>query len=156
AYRRARGVALAGAFATIGCGAGATARIVSGAENVTPEENAMQADGIVFAPFEVAITESGDGDSFRCIDAANKAASAALSSRYTVKTAEPYSTRRNDVAPWDKGPGGRVAVHIEAVRCGLVVANPTYAAAGTDDLGGPDESRGVVVLTVVDRTTGAV
>ena len=86
----------------------------------------MTADGILFAPFELAITESGAGDSFRCIDAANHAASAALGSRYALKTTEPYATRTPG-ASWEKGPGGRVAVHVEAVRCGLVVANPTYA-----------------------------
>src|SRR5262249_29243409 len=72
------------------------------------------------------------------------------------REAPPDAYRRHGVPLWARGGGGRVAIHVESVRCGLVVADPTYAMAASDDPGGAEVPRGVVVLAVHDRMTGAV
>jgi hypothetical protein len=117
----------------------------------------MGTDGILFAPYDLPPLGTEETQlHFRCIEAVNRAAAETLSQRYALRLAPSDTVRRRGLPTWARGGGGRVAVHVESFRCGLVVGDTGYAMAASDDPGGLEQIRGVVVLAVYDRWTGTV
>lgn len=149
-------VALSALLAACG-GSQPTATVTQGSQFVANAQTTMRTEGLFFAPFELAFLGAEQTrDHYRCLDIVNRAAAETLAARFVVHPALPDQVRRGGIAKWSRGPGRRVAVHVESFRCGLVVGDSGYSLAASDDPGGREEIRGEVVLAVYDRSTGEV
>jgi hypothetical protein len=117
----------------------------------------MQAEGVVFAPYNVlpVLGAEATQQHYECIHAVNQAVLVGLASRYAVRPARRRPSNGGVPASL-RGPAGpRVAVHVQAFRCGLVVGEEAYTSVASGDPGGPRVVVGEVVLSVHDRSTGA-
>jgi len=131
-------------------------RVTQGGELVAPAAASMRTLGVVFAPYSEFPLLGAEltHEHYKCIEAVNQAVLVALASRFAIR---PVHARpaRSRIPAWARGADGpRVAVHVEAFRCGLVVGDTSYSSVASDDPGGAESLHGEVVLVMHDRSTG--
>ena len=146
-------------LALAGCGASApapSARVVEGQQWLPAAHGAMRTEGLVFSPHGESPVLGVETTlaSYQCIEAINQAVLLDLTRRYSVQPARRRWARTGMPASQQGPAGPRVAVSVQSIRCGLVVADSGYTAVASGDPGGPAELRGEVVLVVHDRSTG--
>jgi len=133
-----------------------SAHVLRGRELVDLADTSMRADGVVFAPYsELPLLGAEETyEHYKCIEAVNQAVLVALASRYAIRPVRAGRERIRGQTWARGGTGPRVAIHVESLRCGLVVGESAYSSVASADPGGRESSLGEVMLVMHDRTTG--